>query len=96
MYLHSVTPPALAALQSAPADSVVAVDLLTPKQTAELMGVSVKTLASWRSSGRHSLPYIRCGGRIRYRHQAVMAWLRDRTQTHTADTVRLRNCDGRA
>lgn len=59
-------------------------DLLTPEQASQLLGVSVKTLASWRSTGRNALPYIRCGARIRYQHHALAEWLEQRTQTSTA------------
>lgn len=58
-------------------------DLLTPEQASKLLGVSVKTLASWRSTGRNALPYIRCGARIRYQRHAVAEWLHQRTQTRT-------------
>ena len=42
-------------------------ELLTPEQVAKELPLSTKTLATWRSTGRHSLPFLRCGGRIRYR-----------------------------
>tara|TARA_R110000868_G_scaffold41074_2_gene140769 strand:- start:3430 stop:3687 length:258 start_codon:yes stop_codon:yes gene_type:complete len=57
---------------------------LTPEQAAQVLGLSVKTLATWRSTGRHALPYIRVGARIRYRRAALDAWLADRQRTSTA------------
>jgi excisionase family DNA binding protein len=63
-------------------------DLLTPEQAAQVLGLSVKTLATWRSTGRHSLPFIRCGARIRYRPAALNAWLSARQCTSTADAVK--------
>ncbi|HEK0908018.1 helix-turn-helix domain-containing protein [Pseudomonas soli] len=59
-------------------------DLLTPEQAAQLLGLSVKTLATWRSTGRHSLPFIRCGARIRYQRTELVAWLADRHHTPSA------------
>ncbi|MCU1720908.1 helix-turn-helix domain-containing protein [Pseudomonas sp. 5P_5.1_Bac1] len=56
-------------------------DLLTPEQAAQLLGLSVKTLATWRSTGRHALPFIRCGARIRYQRNELVAWLADRHHT---------------
>ena len=53
-------------------------DLLSPEQAAQLLGLSVKTLATWRSTGRHALPFIRCGARIRYQRTELVAWLADR------------------
>lgn len=59
-------------------------DLLTPEQAAQLLGLSDRTLATWRSTGRHSLPYIRVGGRIRYSKAALTAWFQSRQRTSTA------------
>ncbi|MDG9875610.1 helix-turn-helix domain-containing protein [Pseudomonas juntendi] len=59
-------------------------DLLTPEQAAQLLGLSVKTLATWRSTGRHALPFIRCGARIRYQRTELFAWLADRHHTPAA------------
>ncbi|WP_318656998.1 helix-turn-helix domain-containing protein [Pseudomonas aeruginosa] len=52
--------------------------LLTPERAAQMLGLSVKTLATWRSTGRHALPFIRCGARIRYRRSDLAAWLQER------------------
>ncbi|GLO20089.1 hypothetical protein PPUJ20188_34860 [Pseudomonas putida] len=59
-------------------------DLLTPEQAAKFLGLSVKTLATWRSTGRHALPFIRCGARIRYQRAELDAWLAKRHHTSTA------------
>lgn len=53
-------------------------DLLTESQVAQLLDVSPKTLATWRSTGRYALPFLRIGARIRYRRQDVAAWLESR------------------
>lgn len=58
-------------------------DLLTPEQAAQLLGLSDRTLATWRSTGRHALPYIRVGGRIRYSKAALTAWFQSRQRTST-------------
>ncbi|SDN46694.1 helix-turn-helix domain-containing protein [Pseudomonas jinjuensis] len=55
--------------------------LLTPEQAAQVLGLSVKTLATWRSTGRYTLPFIRCGSRIRYQRADLDAWLADRQRT---------------
>ena len=75
--------------QRATADAGInSTDLLTPEQAALALGLSVKTLAAWRSTGRHSLPFIRCGGRIRYRRDDLAAWLYARQSTRTAPAVK--------
>lgn len=58
-------------------------DLLTPEQAAQLLGLSDRTLATWRSKGRHGLAWIRVGGRIRYSKAALTAWLQSRQRTST-------------
>jgi len=34
---------------------------LTPKDTANYLGVTENTLAKWRSTGKHSIPFIKLG-----------------------------------
>lgn len=63
-----------------PAD---AAELLTPAQAANIVGMATRTLAAWRSLGRHSLPYLKVGGRVRYRRQDVEAWLNGRRHVST-------------
>jgi excisionase family DNA binding protein len=58
--------------------------LLTPERAAAELGLSVKTLATWRSTGRHALPFIRCGSRIRYRRADLDSWLAGRLRPGTA------------
>lgn len=50
-------------------------DLWTPEHAAHELGVSPRTLAAWRCTGRHSLPYVKVGRLIRYRQQDVSLWL---------------------
>lgn len=52
--------------------------LLTAKETAELLGVRVQTLAAWRLEARE-LPYTRVGRSIRYRLSAVQEYLDKQT-----------------
>jgi excisionase family DNA binding protein len=42
-------------------------DLLTRKEAAAYLGVAVKTLAMWKWSGRHGLPFVQIGRLVRYR-----------------------------
>ena len=41
-------------------------DLLTPTQMAQMLGVSIGTLAVWRCTKRYPLPYIKVGRSVRY------------------------------
>lgn len=58
-------------------------DLLTPEQTGQMLTVKPQTLAVWRSSGRHGLPFVKVGHAVRYRRSDVEQWLTNRTVTHT-------------
>lgn len=59
-------------------------ELLAPSLVAEILGVSIETLAVWRCTGRHSLPFLKIGHRVRYRRNALEAWLDDRTRANGA------------
>jgi excisionase family DNA binding protein len=58
--------------------------LLTAVEAAALLRVKPQTMAIWRSSHRHALPYIRVGSSIRYRLSDLQRWLQERTVTPTA------------
>jgi excisionase family DNA binding protein len=54
--------------------------LLTPQDVADLLKISLHTLASWRRQAQqHDLPWIEVGGSIRYRSTDVQGWLDKRT-----------------
>ncbi|HEJ5823212.1 helix-turn-helix domain-containing protein [Pseudomonas aeruginosa] len=72
---------------SCSAASLTPETLLTPEQAAQMLGLSVKTLATWRSTGRHALPFIRCGARIRYRRSDLAAWLQERQSSGASGAV---------
>jgi hypothetical protein len=54
--------------------------LLTPRQAAEALGVSAGTLAIWRCKKRYPLRYIKVGSSVRYRLRDIEAFLTLRTQ----------------
>ena len=41
--------------------------LLTPKQTAETLGVTIGPLAVWRCTGRYPLAFVKIGRRVMYK-----------------------------
>jgi len=47
----------------------------SPQQLAELLQTTVQTLASWRSTGRYNLPFIKIGRKVLYRSEDMDAWL---------------------
>ncbi|CAH0287562.1 hypothetical protein SRABI70_03951 [Pseudomonas sp. Bi70] len=50
-------------------------DLMTPEHAAHALGVSIRTLAAWRSGGRNTLPYVKVGRLVRYRAGDIADWL---------------------
>lgn len=59
----------------------------SPQQLAELLQTTVQTLATWRSTGRYNLPFIKVGRKVLYRIEDVEAWLDSRLQHHTGEGV---------
>lgn len=49
-------------------------DLLTPEEVAEITGLSMDTLAQWRSQKR-CIPYLKIGRAVRYDPAEVQAYL---------------------
>jgi excisionase family DNA binding protein len=54
-------------------------EFLTARDLAELLKVSEKSIARWASQDA-SMPAIRLGRMVRFERQAVLDWLRSRTQ----------------
>ncbi len=54
--------------------------LFTPTQTAEYIGVTERTLAVWRCTGRYCIPFVKVGRLVKYRKSALDNFLDHRTQ----------------
>jgi hypothetical protein len=54
-------------------------ELLTPAALAKELEIAVQTLSNWRSLRRYDLPFIKCGGHVRYRRSDVERFLASRT-----------------
>lgn len=61
--------------------------LLTTPEAATYLGISPKTLETWRSTGRQAVPYVRVGRLIRYRMRDLDEWMASRSQNHTGETA---------
>jgi excisionase family DNA binding protein len=57
-----------------PRSKVTLHDLLKPEEVADLTGLSVETLAQWRSQKR-GIPYLKIGKVVRYDPADVQAYL---------------------
>lgn len=49
--------------------------LLTREQAAEFLGLKAATLATWASTQRYDLPYIKVGRAVRYRMSDLETFL---------------------
>lgn len=58
--------------------------LLTPRDLASQLNVSEPMLATWRYRG-DGPPFVKVGRSVRYRPEAVAAWLDARTHTITRE-----------
>lgn len=54
--------------------------LLTRKEAAIYLGVSERTLAIWKCTGRYSLPVIKIGRLAKYRKADLDAFIESREQ----------------
>ena len=54
-------------------------DLLTRKEAADYLGVAVRTLAVWKSTGRYNLPVVKIGRLAKYRKADLDAFIARRT-----------------
>lgn len=61
--------------------------LLTPPMLAQRIGQTERTLSEWRITGKGP-DYIRIGRSVRYRPEAVDAWLLSREVSSTSEEVR--------
>ncbi len=79
----------IAARISAP--PAVESEWLTPKQTAELLGLEVNTLEIQRAKGSSDLPFYKVGrNTVRYKRAEVLAWMERDRRTSTSGPVRTR------
>lgn len=71
----------------APVSSPLLDSLVTPCTLAERLGTTERSLSEWRIKGRGP-KFIRVGRGVRYRLDAVDAWLLAREHASTSEEVR--------
>ena len=54
--------------------------LMKPDQAAEYLQITSATLATWRSTNRRKLPFVKIGGQVRYRRQDLDQFIADGLQ----------------
>ncbi|WP_202819724.1 helix-turn-helix domain-containing protein [Thaumasiovibrio subtropicus] len=58
-------------------------DKMTRREAAEYLGIKENTLATWASTGRNKLPFIKVGHRVFYRLSDLDAFMENNIQTQT-------------
>lgn len=53
-------------------------NLMTPKETAEALGVTLQTLSVWRCTKRYPIKYIKMGSKIFYRREDLQEFIESR------------------
>jgi excisionase family DNA binding protein len=87
-YLIIITPTGTHwALQINPLNGAFKI-MIDNKQAAEYLGLSPKTLANHRSSGKVLIPFVKIGNAIRYRKSDLDKYLKQRTYNHTGEVKR--------
>ena len=54
--------------------------LISRAEAAKKLNLEVQTLASWASTKRYNLPYIKCGSRVLYRNSDIENFLTANTK----------------
>lgn len=62
-------------------------NLLKPNVTAEMLGVTIGTLAVWRSTGRYPLQFIKIGKNVMYRQSDIDSFIESNVYAHTEGRV---------
>jgi hypothetical protein len=60
--------------------------LLTEREVADILGISVKTLRNWRCSGGPPLPFVKISRAVRYEPETVARFIAHQRRTSTSDT----------
>jgi excisionase family DNA binding protein len=59
---------------------------LTPKQAADYLGLSPKTLEKWRAAGTEGPPFIKMGAKaVRYDMAELDLWVKSRSRHSTSE-----------
>lgn len=53
---------------------------ISPTETSTVLGATTGTLEVWRSTGRHGIPFIKVGSRVRYPLAGLAAFLAKNTR----------------
>ena len=66
--------------------------LISPDDTAEMLGISIGTLSVWRSTGRYNLPFCKIGNRVKYRLTDVNKFIDSRTYNGHINAPKEKTC----
>ena len=55
------------------------IELVTPAEAAGMLGTTVKTLATWRCTRKHHVPYVKVSRRVMYPVAGLRRFIEART-----------------
>jgi excisionase family DNA binding protein len=59
-------------------------EMFNEDQAAQFLGVSVRTIQSWRVTGS-GCPYVKLGRSVRYQKAKLIDWIEQNTRAHTSE-----------
>lgn len=59
-------------------DSQIYPNLLTPRKTAAILGVTEQTLSVWRCTKRYPIRYVKIGSKVFYKAKDIMDFINSR------------------
>jgi len=71
-------------------------NLLDRRKAAAYLDSTYTTLSAWASKGSVDLPYIKIGGRVKYRQEDLDAFLERQTVSKASNAGQATQEDGRA
>ncbi len=60
---------------------------LSDDETSAVLGATVGTLCTWRSTGRYDISFVKVGRSVRYPTRGLAEFLARRTRAHTSAAV---------
>ncbi|WP_432799643.1 helix-turn-helix domain-containing protein [Poriferisphaera sp. WC338] len=64
-------------------------DLVDTKCLCQRFGVTERTIRNWRNRKHNPLPYLRCGGKVRFSFRAVREWIESAQAQVTDEEIRM-------
>ena len=61
--------------------------LIGPDEVGHILNQKAGTLARWRCTGRVLIPYVKIGGRVKYKPSDIKAFIAKNTKLHSGGSL---------